>query len=644
MWRFRIALSTLLTAAAVLTLSAGPPARADSPPQTPQTPPVFRGAADLVRLDVSVLDRARQPLRGLSASDFRVIEDGKPQEVVALSEVTMPVGAAARPVWARAITPDVVSNELGDQRLFAIVIDGIGDLRASMKRMTLQRPMGSEVARGLREIVGAIINRLGPSDVAAIAGGTCFQSFTNDRDALDRAVDAIRPEGPPCATRFTNADLGPAHVLVHDIAQYLAAAPQRRKIVIYIGPGIDLEGGSWSSGGDDLFAAVKSAQGGNVNIYTINTFGLDAHAESDRERMSRLGGLRDLAAGTGGLAILDLAQYIKGLDQLFRENSSYYVLGYRSAQPDNARRELTVKVAGHEGVLVRARSSMTRSSPTSADGSAMAARPSKGLAAHLAGLIPDIDVAFSADVLPYAVPGAAKQNVAIVTEIAEPVSPGMPRVAQRMDVRIVAYDERGSIAGSAVERATIDMAPSIDSQVRYRILTRFALAPGVYKLRLVAQNAATGKLGNLEFETTVPDFATQAISLSGVAIVTPRQAGPPIPSFGTLAPILDVVPTASRTFAPNTVLDASMRVYQGGTSPVGPVTMSATILDTEGAVIAEVREELAADRFDAHRSAEYHLELPLGAYELRPGAYLLTFQATLGTRHAPRRDVRFVVR
>ncbi len=43
-------------------------------------PPQFRAAVDLVHLDVSVLDRNRRPVRGLSASDFIVLEDGKTQD------------------------------------------------------------------------------------------------------------------------------------------------------------------------------------------------------------------------------------------------------------------------------------------------------------------------------------------------------------------------------------------------------------------------------------------------------------------------------------------------------------------------------------------------------------------------------------
>ena len=58
--------------------------------QTPATRPRFRGGTDLVQVDVSVLDNNRHPVRGLTASDFTVLEDGRPREIQAFSEVYLP--------------------------------------------------------------------------------------------------------------------------------------------------------------------------------------------------------------------------------------------------------------------------------------------------------------------------------------------------------------------------------------------------------------------------------------------------------------------------------------------------------------------------------------------------------------------------
>ncbi|MEO7191508.1 MAG: hypothetical protein ABI051_10680 [Vicinamibacterales bacterium] len=49
--------------------------------------PAFRAAVDLVDVDVSVLDRNRLPVPALRASDFTVLEDGRPRPIVASDPV-----------------------------------------------------------------------------------------------------------------------------------------------------------------------------------------------------------------------------------------------------------------------------------------------------------------------------------------------------------------------------------------------------------------------------------------------------------------------------------------------------------------------------------------------------------------------------
>src|SRR5919106_162643 len=93
------------------------------PQDQAQRPPRFRTGVDVVELDVTVLDRNRRPVRGLTAADFTVIEDGQPQEIVAFEAIDLPIPDPASAAWLRDVAPDVRSNEVTGGRLLVIVLD-----------------------------------------------------------------------------------------------------------------------------------------------------------------------------------------------------------------------------------------------------------------------------------------------------------------------------------------------------------------------------------------------------------------------------------------------------------------------------------------------------------------------------------------
>jgi VWFA-related protein len=70
--------------------------------------PTFPSQADLVTVDAVVLDRQGRPVRGLTAQDFLLSEDGKPQAVVSFE--AMEVGAGDEPAAASASTGPVATN------------------------------------------------------------------------------------------------------------------------------------------------------------------------------------------------------------------------------------------------------------------------------------------------------------------------------------------------------------------------------------------------------------------------------------------------------------------------------------------------------------------------------------------------------
>src|SRR5689334_19730049 len=149
--------------------------------QAPVPQATFRGGTDLVQVDVSVLDGKRHPVRGLTASDFSIFEDGQPREIQAFSEVYLPDRAEAHDAaWTREVPSDVVTNQVAREegRLVIIVLDRT--IAVGEPTMTARR------------IAAAAINQLGPSDLAAVVSTSngAVQNLTSDRSRLLRAISA----------------------------------------------------------------------------------------------------------------------------------------------------------------------------------------------------------------------------------------------------------------------------------------------------------------------------------------------------------------------------------------------------------------------------------------------------------------------
>src|ERR1043165_1015685 len=136
--------------------------------------PTFRAGIDLVQVDVSVFDKNRQPVRGLTAADFTIFEDGKPQKIEVFTAIEVPDVVTSKTEWVKRVSPDVTTNHADNRRLFAIVIDDatIQPDAPAMKRV--------------KTAAHSVIDKLGPADLATVI-------FTRDnRNARDFTTDHVR--------------------------------------------------------------------------------------------------------------------------------------------------------------------------------------------------------------------------------------------------------------------------------------------------------------------------------------------------------------------------------------------------------------------------------------------------------------------
>src|SRR5260221_2971133 len=167
----------------VATCAAGGWLFAQEPASLPR--PTFASATDVVRLEVSVLGKDRKPVRGLRASDFTVLENGRERPIVGFTSVSLPTAesTSGTPTASRVRDAplDVVSNAGVDEgRLVTIAIDW------SVRGMDLVLA---------RRIALAAVDGLGPGDEAAILFSSPFsnagvpQNFTADRSRLRARIN-----------------------------------------------------------------------------------------------------------------------------------------------------------------------------------------------------------------------------------------------------------------------------------------------------------------------------------------------------------------------------------------------------------------------------------------------------------------------
>src|SRR5262245_29007925 len=114
--RFLVAVA-IVAAGVVSVLPAQTPPQQTPPQPTPEQPrPIFRAGVDGVQVELSVFDADERPVHGLTKDDFQVFEDGNRQDIVDLREIFVDDGTPP-PVWSRAVSPDMATNDLAERRL-----------------------------------------------------------------------------------------------------------------------------------------------------------------------------------------------------------------------------------------------------------------------------------------------------------------------------------------------------------------------------------------------------------------------------------------------------------------------------------------------------------------------------------------------
>src|SRR5579862_1141057 len=623
-----------------------------------QNPPVFRAGVDLIQVDVSVLDKNRQPIRDLKASDFTVLEDGKPQPVEAFSEIVVPDPVEPTAKWMKDVSSEVVTNDLHDQRIIALVLDDA------------VIPGTPWLVNATKTIARQVIDHVGPNDLVTViytlANRQKTQDFTSDKAKLMAAVDKFTPG---FATYGVVADdylyYQYSENILQELANYLIAIPQRRKTLIYVSSGVPIDpsanaphlvGGGGSIGGreemvrlyEDLGDIFKRAQRANVNVYPVDPSGPGGVEDAVNLECLKLKGipcleqahatanlshdyLLEQADNTGGRATINTNDFTDGIAQIFRENGSYYLLGYRETDPKgpNSYSRLDVRV-NRKDVEVRSR----RINYTPKIDKALAAATPE--TRSMAGLLPDASTPMRVTAAPFARPSSqprakgddATATVAVVMGVQEPAPKA--RVTEHVDLLTRAFSSEGDDRGEQQrQKADVTIRPAAagdaDQMARYEVLSQIALKPGRYQLRLAAGNTSRETSGSVFVDVDVPDFAKEPLSLSGVLLES--SAGPASAPRDALEFLTPVIPTTERAFERTTAVHAFLRIYEGGKTPLEAATLLTRVLDDHDGIKFSSTSTIAPTRFVKDRGADITFDLPLAG--LSPGVHLLALDAAM---------------
>ena len=643
-----------------------------------QQRPVFRSTRELISIDVVVRDKNGNVVRGLTAADFELKEDGQGQQVenftfqeisdrpavagapaalLAGVEAKMNETARTRPASTTSDTAPVpmTSEALAGRRLMVLLFDV-----SSMQPEDVQRAVDS-ARKFVKEQMAA-------ADLVAIAtvGSTLtvLTDFTGERERVDTALgtlaytDGIATEAPAGSTLAAEeaaaaaeeaaAEASELDMFNNDVrlralrtlSETLSPIEQKKAIVYF-------SAGMQRSGQDNLVelrAAVNASVRAHVAIYPIDVRGLqavvpggDARQASGRggqdmfsgrgmqQQYSQLAGSQDtlvsLAGETGGRAFTDSNDFGEAFTRVQRDMSAYYLLGYSSTNPakDGRFRRVQVRVK-REGLRVEARAGYYAARDF--------AHTNRG--DREAQLQEQLFSDVSATDVPVLVTGGffrlAADRYYVPITVAIPgsaVTVPAGRDKTTLDVLGMVRDEQGRPLGRI--RQTMDVTAGAgegleSKQVLYQ--TAVTLPPGRFAMKVVVRENVNGAIGSFETAVFIPELKQAPVKVSSVVLSTQVQ---PLASKGRsdnplVRDGMQIVPNVTHVVGRNQKLFFYFEVYEPALTD-GTPDVRASLAFYRGRI--KVMETPIVERvtLDApeRKAALFRLEVPAEAF--KPGFY-----------------------
>ena len=651
----------------------------------------FSTTRQLVVEDVIVKSQNGKPVDNLKASDFLVTEDGKPQQIgvfefqklsneavpappPALQQRTEVVAAAAppavKPLTAIEIAPEKPGDlKYRDKRLMVMFFD--------MTSMPIQDQMRAQAAA-----LKFLNTQMTASDLMAImtfaSDIKVVEDFTDDRDALTQDIKKlVIGEGQGLDETVSDdsaSDTGAAfqqddtefnifntdrQLSALESAVKMLASLNEKKALVYFASGMTRNGLDNQA---QLQATINAAIRSNVSFYPIDARGLVASAPLGDATKSSPGGqamysgssaravtgnfqgqqetLYTLASDTGGKALLDNNDLSMGIVQAQKDISSYYIIGYYSANEalDGRFRRVKIALKDKDTAARVAKLDYRQGYYASKEfGKLNTTDKERQLAdaLMLGDPVTDIDIAVEIDYFRlahdrYFVPVVAK----IPGSELELARHGGAE-STRIDFIGQVKDSAGKIVQNVRDTAEVKLKGQTATDLGKHPLeydTGFTLAPGKYNLKFLARENETGKMGTYEINFVIPDLtadqkllpissvilSSQRIALDAAVFSAEKDkkllAANPLVEAGQ-----KLVPSVTRVFNKNQEMYIYLEAYEPAATATEPIIASVAFYRGKTKAFESAPLEISQGLNEKSKALPVRFSLPLG--KLQPGRY-----------------------
>ncbi|MGC2161332.1 MAG: VWA domain-containing protein [Silvibacterium sp.] len=641
--------------------------------------------SQLVTETVTILDKGGIPVSGLTAADFTLTENGVPQKIRFCEHQSLPTDGTPMPALTRDQENLTVYRKLNRGE---IAQESPEDLRYSGHRLLALyfdvSAMGNaDRYRAIQAAETFIRTQMTPIDLVSIlrfseGSVDVLQDFTADRNRLLNILATMKiGEGQEWATAVSDpssADTGAAfgqdegEFNVFNTDRQLAALQtaaqmlghlSEKKVLIYFASGLTLNGIDNQA---QLHSTVDAAIRAGVTFWPVDARGLVAEAPLGDATQGSPGGvamysgkadlavqsnfaesqdtLYSLAGDTGGKALLDTNDLTRGITQAQRSISDYYVLSYYTTNTalDGRFRRIKILVSRPDAAKIDYREGYYAAKEFAKFTAADKERQLED-ALMLEDPITDLTIAMELD---YFQLNSVEYFVPLVVKI-----PGHEMaLARHGGADHTLLDFIGEIKDIYSATTVTNIRDKINirltdetevqlARVPIEYDSGFTLLPGTYRIKFLARDDETGRIGTYETTFTIPNLnkEEQRVPISSVVLSSQRvplkdalynaMRSKDQAKEAAVSPLVDngskLIPSVTRVFSRNRALYVYLQGYETPTTPPKPLIAFVSFYRDQA--LAMQSQPIAVTPQPSQKLKHVPLSFNLDLNHLAPGEY-----------------------